>query len=517
MNRQNVLVEGGLTGRHQQEKPPVPCRSESGVPHLPRGGYHAAPVYRQGFFSEERGADAELAAASARKHQGIPAEVLTVQSYFSRRACALGTRSWSHARCRDMVVASTEDGMNPKEPNNDDKDPLDVLVAEITGSAQSDEERLRTFHAAFERTVRLPADGYVIGEPVSIVAVFFDGNVRRGLTALCRREDRSEHVVPVSQVTFAGGTPGARLIAAYRHWLGLEPADAATAPAAGRTRRHKAQAEDLDLSRPVELVVLSSRDRAVRCRLLGTDRVITLRPRRVHEEVPGEILTVQPLKQWGYARHPYLSGEVVGRRLDVAALGLVPLGLEDLGFWDPAEEYWGEEGDPIEDCLKPIIARGRRPLFEMEQILPGEDPKEPWEDPISRANDLVGAGDRSKARRLLMDACQADLRCLDSHAHLGNLEFDYCPQDAARHYEVGVRIGELSLGDGFDGVLQWGWIDNRPFLRCMHGYALALWRLNRHAEAAAILGRILWLNPTDNQGIRFLIDDVRAGKAWTPD
>jgi hypothetical protein len=113
-----------------------------------------------------------------------------------------------------------------------------------------------------------------------------------------------------------------------------------------------------------------------------------------------------------------------------------------------------------------------------------------------------------------MDLCQADLRCLDAHAHLGNLAFDAWPKIAVRHYEVGFRIGELSLGDGFDRVLPWGWIDNRPFLRCMHGFGLCLWRLDRFEEATCIFDRMLWLNPSDNQGVRFLTDDVRAKVAW---
>jgi hypothetical protein len=37
--------------------------------------------------------------------------------------------------------------------------------------------------------------------------------------------------------------------------------------------------------------------------------------------------------------------------------------------------------------------------------------------------------------------------------HLGNLEFEHCPKDALRHYEIGMRIGELSLGADFDGIL----------------------------------------------------------------
>ena len=81
-------------------------------------------------------------------------------------------------------------------------------------------------------------------------------------------------------------------------------------------------------------------------------------------------------------------------------------------------------------------------------------------------------------------------------------------------YEAGLRIGELSLGDNFDGLLPWGHIDNRPFLRCMHGFGLCLWRLDRFEEAERVFDRMLWLNPSDNQGVRCLIDAVRARTAW---
>lgn len=106
------------------------------------------------------------------------------------------------------------------------------------------------------------------------------------------------------------------------------------------------------------------------------------------------------------------------------------------------------------------------------------------------------------------------LRCLDAHSHLGTLVFDDWPHHAIRHYEVGLRIGELSLGDHFTGVLAWGFINNRPFLRCMHGYGLCLWRLGRFDEAAQIFEKMLWLNPSDNQGVRFLIDEVKKKTAW---
>jgi hypothetical protein len=274
-------------------------------------------------------------------------------------------------------------------------------------------------------------------------------------------------------------------------------------------------------SRQLRFLVLKVRSSWWFCRLSRKRRAaacqaatFTFRAGRLWDLVPGEIAGVKPAKQWTYAGNPCLSGAIESTRLDAKALGLVPLGLKDVGVWNPAEHYWGEDGDPIEDWAKPVIARGPRPEFEMDQVLPGLDVEDSSSDPVGQSNDCKDAGDFDGAHKILMDLCQADLRCLDAHSHLGNFVFDHRPKDAIRHYEVGFRIGELSLGDGFDGVLPWGWIDNRPFLRCMHGFGLCLWRLGRFEEAAGIFDRMLWLNPSDNQGVRFIIDEVRAGAPW---
>lgn len=36
----------------------------------------------------------------------------------------------------------------------------------------------------------------------------------------------------------------------------------------------------------------------------------------------------------------------------------------------------------------------------------------------------------AEAEKILMELCQADLRCLDAHSHLGNLVFKCFPQKA---------------------------------------------------------------------------------------
>ena len=390
---------------------------------------------------------------------------------------------------------------------------LDELIDEITTDANGEDEQLWAFRQAFEEYVAVPCDANVIGEPVQVLKFDYDGNERRGLTAVCRRADGTKHVVAASEVVIPLSSQGGRNLAAYRKWMGIAPFPPGTR---AKTRRQPASAA-LDLDGPLELVVLSVKQKAARCRLLGGDRTFTFRAGRLWDLVPGEIATVKPAKQWTYAGNPYLSGAIASTRLDARALGLVPLRMEERGIWDPAQHYWGEEGEPVEEWAKPVIARGPRPEFEMEQVLPGADVEDPFSDPIGESNDRKDSGDFDGAYKILMDLCQADLRCLDAHSHLGNFLFDHRPEDAIRHYEAGFRIGELSLSNEFGGVLPWGCIDNRPFLRCMHGFGLCLWRLGRFDEAGRILDRMLWLNPSDNQGVRLVIGQVRAGAAWKDD
>jgi tetratricopeptide (TPR) repeat protein len=397
--------------------------------------------------------------------------------------------------------------------NRPNQDALDELIKEITIDAYGDDEQLWAFRQVIEDEVRFPCDGSVMGQPVTVLEIDYDGNERRGLTARCRRRDGADHVVAAADVTFPERSNGARYLACYRKWLGLDPFPHQVANNSLKPP-HPVTATDLDLNNSVELVVFSVKKTAMRCRLLGSDLVVTLRPSHCEDVVPGEIITVKPRKSWHHKSHPYLSGEIESTRLDATALGLVPLKLESWGIWTPEEHYWGEEGEPIEAWAKPIIASGARSSFEMEQVLPGVDPDDYDTDPISEASDLKEAGDYDGALQILMELCQTDLRCLDAHAHLGNLIFDRIPEVAIRHYEVGLRIGELSLGPDFEGLLPWGLIDNRPFLRCMHGYGLCLWRLGRFVDAYQIFERMLWLNPSDNQGVRFLIDDVRDRATW---
>ena len=396
---------------------------------------------------------------------------------------------------------------------------IERLLEEILVDAHGEDEQLWVFRRAIAEEVLLPAEGVVIGEAVEVTKVDYDGNRQRGLRASCRKPGGTTHEVALEDVEFQAGSMAGAYVAAYRMWQGVpQPAKTRREEYRERIQQTKVQVGEIDLSGPLELVVLGVRQgESARCRLIGEEREITLRTSGLWKVAPGEIVTVMPKKHWSFSGHPYLSGAVTGTRFDLSALGLTPLKLNAFGIWDPVEHYWGEEDEGEEDWELEIKAAGPRPQYRMEKILPGEDPANFDSDPILEAVRFEHAGDRDSAQRLLNDLLIADLRCIDAHAHLGNLEFKHRPEMAIRHYDIGVRIGNLSLGPDFAGVLSWSLIDNRPYFRCLHGYSLCLWRLNRFHEAATVFSRMLRMNPADNQGARFNLAAVRDGMEWQED
>lgn len=184
-----------------------------------------------------------------------------------------------------------------------DKAELDALIEEITVDAYGDAEQLWAFRQAFEDNIALPSEGFVMGAPVSVIAFDFDGNERRGLTAECRGADGRKHTVSAADVSMAPGSSGARYVAAYRKWMGLAPYPPASASTPGKSRA-AGESGGLDATGPVELVVLSLKQKAARCRVLRSGGEITLRATRLWDVVPGEIAVVQPNKHWTYPGNP---------------------------------------------------------------------------------------------------------------------------------------------------------------------------------------------------------------------
>lgn len=284
-------------------------------------------------------------------------------------------------------------------------------------------------------------------------------------------------------------------------------------------------AEPAAVAARMEAVVLRRNARSLRVRILGESGEVTLRLSNATYVVPGQIVKVAVRKRWTHRGFPYAAGALESVDIDVARLDLVPLPTERQTTWiwgemdepaagDPYLPYWRKHTSsswPVVE-LDPIAWEG--PRSGHDEDVDGLGLPDFHESPVSEAAERRAKGDFAGARDLLMRALQSDLRCIDAHAHLGNLMLEHTPALALAHYRVGVAIGDLSIPPGARVHAPWGLLYNRPLLRALHGMGLCEWRLGRFEEAKQVFERMIALDPTDGCGARFSLFAVLAGKTW---
>jgi len=115
------------------------------------------------------------------------------------------------------------------------------------------------------------------------------------------------------------------------------------------------------------------------------------------------------------------------------------------------------------------------------------------------------SGDRNSACRCFRRVLKEDALHADSHNHLGIASFDRRRfRQAGEHFEKAIEGGARHLVKE-RGRVRWGWLENRPYLRGLYNLGLVRSEQGSLEEALAIQEDLLFLNPGDNQGVRWLV------------
>ena len=121
-------------------------------------------------------------------------------------------------------------------------------------------------------------------------------------------------------------------------------------------------------------------------------------------------------------------------------------------------------------------------------------------------------GNLDQAERVFKEVLGQMPDHLDATHHLALVLSEQNLLDQAHDlWDQAVSIGRKAFPQDFKlgrDRLEWGWLENRPFLRCLHGLALARYQEGRTEESLRLFQELLYLNPNDNQGVRAVVEEA---------
>ena len=130
---------------------------------------------------------------------------------------------------------------------------------------------------------------------------------------------------------------------------------------------------------------------------------------------------------------------------------------------------------------------------------------------LAKAQDLVyeawDIDDPIERVEIAEEALEISQLCADAWVLLAE-DAAESPAQEVEFFQNGVIAGENALGKKFfenESGLFWGCIETRPYMRARAGLANCLWDLGKRDEAIEHYRALLELNPTDNQGVRFVL------------
>jgi tetratricopeptide (TPR) repeat protein len=145
-----------------------------------------------------------------------------------------------------------------------------------------------------------------------------------------------------------------------------------------------------------------------------------------------------------------------------------------------------------------------------DKMASGEIPPSAALDPLDEAQSLVYEAWNSEGSRkasLARRALELSEDCADAYLILAQEESK--TREAAlelyrKAYEAGRRALDPAIFTEAEGDF-WAIMETRPYMRARLALAECLWDLSRKEEALGHLRELMRLNPSDNQGVRYIL------------
>jgi tetratricopeptide (TPR) repeat protein len=145
-----------------------------------------------------------------------------------------------------------------------------------------------------------------------------------------------------------------------------------------------------------------------------------------------------------------------------------------------------------------------------DKMANGEIPPSAALDPLDEAQSLIYEAWNSEGARkveLARRALELSADCADAFLILAQEEAQ--SREAAlelyrKAYEAGRRALDPAVFEEAEGDF-WAVMETRPYMRARLALAESLWDLGRKEEALGHLRELIRLNPSDNQGVRYIL------------
>ena len=130
---------------------------------------------------------------------------------------------------------------------------------------------------------------------------------------------------------------------------------------------------------------------------------------------------------------------------------------------------------------------------------------------LEKAKEAILHRDSATASEIYHAIIAVHPQHVDAWNGLGAVAFEKGElEESLRCYRKAHDFAMAEFGGKYPRQLVWIEV-HKPALRALHGIGLNLYRLGRIKEAQEIFENMLQLNPVDDQGVKFLLNDIKKG------